>query len=195
MILGDLLCAFLLIASSHASISLHSLMLIEAEEGQLNSLTLSPRTFELDLSTNTTTAAYANLKVVPGTATIFLTCRDAIVMIIRHGTTLEICSPWSATEERVMNLNGVRVGDYMVMSVVEDVATLSPNIMRNLAQLPLEFRTKGPKHPKYRNSVLDATAEGKLARTVVLKVEQDYELTVQEVAEPAAAGKHGEGTH
>lgn len=187
MIAQCILLAPLLIALSHASICLRSIMLIEPEEGQLDRQTLSPKTYQLHLPTNTTTSASALLDITPGTTAVSLFCRDAIVLVVRHGAILEICSPWSQKEEQAMNLSGIRVNDYIVLSVVEDVATLSPKIMRSLARLPLEFKTKGPKNPRFKRAVLDATAEGKLARTSVVHVEQDYEPSVpEEITDPAA---------
>lgn len=115
----------------------------------------------------------ADLTITEGSTILTIACRDSIVLVVRKGSTSELCTAWADPGLRAMNVTGLKAGDMLVASLVEDV-TISPLIIKDLAKLPAEVRAS-ERLSGNKKKIFDATAEGHLARTIVIRIEQDYE--------------------
>lgn len=161
----------------HASLYFRFIMIIEAEEGLPDKLDLLQREKMVNLTSFDSSQTTLSLPNVGNNLTV--TCRDSYVMALRDKRPSEICNLSGDSRKKTVTVAGIRHGDILIASLVEDV-TISARVVRDLAGLAEELRIKGVPTPK-KKRIIDATAMGQLLRTAVLVVQEHKDEPQDEV--------------
>jgi hypothetical protein len=164
------MCVWLLflILAVNGELFMRSLLIFEAEELS-DPMQLLPRQSSLSLLSRG--PSLASLALVPQSTNLTISCTDAFLAIIRNDHPSQICTPGGEISLRNVTVTGIMEGDILVASLIEDLA-ISARLLYDLAKLPDEMRISRGITPR-KKRVLDATATGKLLRTVVVRVEND----------------------
>ncbi|PJF17657.1 hypothetical protein PSACC_02524 [Paramicrosporidium saccamoebae] len=166
-----LLVLVVLIIAVNGELFMRSLLLFEAEELP-DPMQLLPRQDSLELLGPG--ASLASLAIVPQSTNLTISCTDAFLAIVRNDYPSQICTPGGEIHLRNVTVTGIMEGDVLVASLIEDLA-ISARLLYDLAKLPDEMRASRGITPR-KKRLLDATATGKILRTIVVRVESDTSM-------------------
>lgn len=151
---------------------LRSILIVEAEEGLPNKLELLSRQESIRLTTNG--ESFVELHIPEQSRNLTVTCQDAIVLVSRGGQSNEICMPRGISNKKhSVTVSGIREDDIIIASVPSNV-NIPSRIIHNLANLPSEVYLSDKTTP-LKELVYEATSDGSLLRTIVLRVEREVE--------------------
>jgi hypothetical protein len=152
----------------YAELYMRSLMIFEAEEVPIQMNLLDRQQF---LNLTSFSAPIATLEITPGSRNLTIICQEALVAIVRDDNPSQICQPGGEQTLRNVMITGIKDGDVLIASLVEDPAIPS-RLLYDLLKLSDDLKqSKGVTTRKRR--LFDATAAGQLLRSIVLRIEED----------------------